>query len=154
MNRILFICLGNICRSCTAQTIFQHIVDKEGASERYYIDSAGILDYHEGEMADPRMRKHASRRGYDITHRSRPIHPEDFDSFDYVIGMDDSNISSLNRIAASTEQRARIHRMTEWCRQYDADEVPDPYYGGERGFEHVLDLLEDACQGLFAELGK
>ena len=152
MKRILFICLGNICRSCTAQTILQHIVDTEGLTDQFHIDSAGILDYHEGEMADSRMRKHAARRGYEITHRSRPVRPEDFLQFDYVIGMDDSNIRDLKRIAAPMGHQAKVHRMTQWCRKYPSPDVPDPYYGGDQGFEHVLDLLEDACQGLFEEM--
>lgn len=152
MKRILFICLGNICRSCAAQTVMQSIIDKQGLSDEFFIDSAGIIDYHEGEMADSRMRKHAAQRGYHITHRSRPVKPIDFDTFDYIIGMDASNIRDLNQIAASTPQKAKIHRMTEWCKTHDVDDVPDPYYGNDKGFVHVLDLLEDACQGLFEDL--
>lgn len=152
MISLLFVCLGNICRSCTAQTVMQSIVDRNGMSESFNIDSAGIINYHEGEMADSRMRKHAAQRGYSITHKSRPITPLDFERFDYIIGMDDSNIESLNRIATSNTERLKIHRMTEWCQNHETDVVPDPYYGGAKGFENVLDLLEDACQGLFYTL--
>lgn len=152
MHSILFICLGNICRSCTAQTVMQHIVDTNGMSEHFYIDSAGIIDYHEGEMADARMRKHAEKRGYQITHLSRPVKRQDFELFDLIIGMDDSNIRNLNEIATSSLQKSKIHRMTEWCKSYQTDVVPDPYYGGDKGFENVLDLLEDSCQGLFEYL--
>ncbi len=152
MKRILFICLGNICRSCTAQTIMQEIVDRNNMSEDFFIDSAGIIDYHEGEKADNRMRQHASARGYRITHLSRPITKADFSTFDYIIGMDNSNIKRLTSIATSNEERTKIHKMTEWCKQFDVNEVPDPYYGGDAGFERVLDLLEDACQGLYDDL--
>lgn len=152
MHRILFICHGNICRSCTAQTIMQHIVDEYGMSNNFIIDSAGIIDYHEGEMADARMRKHASKRGYNITHLSRPVSSSDFYNFDYIIGMDNNNLTSLHRIAPSCELESKIHMMTEWCEQHQDDVVLDPYYGGSLGFEKVLDLLEDACQGLFNSL--
>lgn len=149
MKRILFICLGNICRSCAAQTVMQHVVDEAGRTEEFYIDSAGIIDYHEGERADSRMRRHASRRGYDITHLSRPIKVDDFRRFDLIIGMDDSNIEALSRLVPDEACRQKIHRMTEWSTSYsDRDSVPDPYYGGDQGFELVLDMLEEACQGL------
>lgn len=151
-HKILFVCLGNICRSCAAQTVMQHIVDEHGASAQFEVDSAGIIDYHEGEPADSRMRSHAYKRGYRITHLSRPVCSDDFDHFDLIIGMDDSNISNLRRLANNAEQSSKIHRMTEWSVRFDTDVVPDPYYGGEQGFEDVLDLLEDACQQLFEEL--
>ncbi len=152
MTRILFVCLGNICRSCAAQTVMQSIVDSHQRQADFYIDSAGIIDYHEGEKADARMRSHAYERGYRITHLSRPVRQDDFREFDLIIGMDDSNIRRLNAMAPSNADKSRIHRMTEWSRSYEVDEVPDPYYGGDKGFEHVLDLLEDACQALFESL--
>ena len=153
MKKILFICLGNICRSCTAQTVMQQMVDNAGLTEQFHIDSAGIINYHEGEKADNRMRRHANQRGYRITHLSRPIKPVDFERFDLIIGMDDQNIQSLQRLAPNEAALQKIHRMTEWCRQFaDRDSVPDPYYGGDKGFELVLDLLEDACQGLLKDI--
>ncbi|MCQ2196296.1 MAG: low molecular weight phosphotyrosine protein phosphatase [Bacteroidaceae bacterium] len=152
MTRILFVCLGNICRSCAAQTVMQSIVDRNQRQADFFIDSAGIIDYHEGEQADSRMRRHAFDRGYRITHLSRPVRQDDFRDFDYIIGMDDSNIKRLNAMAPSNADKGRIHRMTEWSRAFDVDEVPDPYYGGDKGFENVLDLLEDACQVLFDSL--
>lgn len=153
MKRILFICLGNICRSCAAQTVMQHYVDAEGLNDKIYLDSAGIINVHEGEKADHRMRSHASARGYEITHLSRPIKKEDFERFDLIVGMDEGNIQSLERLAPNDIYKKKIHRMTEWCQEYaNHDVVPDPYYGGSQGFELVLDLLEDACQGLLKEL--
>ena len=149
--RILFICLGNICRSPMAQTIMQHIVDEAGMTEQFHIDSAGLIGYHEGEMADDRMRAHAQRHGYRITHRSRPIRTSDFRDFDLIIGMDDANIDRLRRLSPDLETDKKIHRMMEYSShsQEGVDHVPDPYYGGSQGFELVIDLLEDACQGLF-----
>lgn len=147
-KKILFICLGNICRSVTAQTIMQKLVDEAGLTHEYHLDSAGLIAYHQGEMADQRMRAHAARRGYTLTHRSRPVTTDDFYDFDMIIGMDDSNISKLKQLSPSLSEDEKISRMTDYCVNKVADHVPDPYYGGASGFENVLDILEDACQGL------
>lgn len=151
--KILFICLGNICRSPSAEGVMKHLVEKAGCEDEFVIDSAGILNYHQGELPDSRMRAHAIRRGYDLTHRSRPVCTEDFYNFDLIIGMDDRNMDDLKDRAPSPEACAKLHRMTEYCIRFThADHVPDPYYGGSEGFEHVLDLLEDACEGLLHHL--
>ncbi len=153
MKRILFVCLGNICRSSTAEAVMKHLVREAGREAEFEIDSAGILSYHRGELPDPRMRAHAARRGYQLTHRSRPVCTDDFLHFDLIIGMDDRNLDDLRDRAPSPEACAKIHRMTDYCLRYTwADHVPDPYYGGAEGFEHVLDLLEDACSGLLQQL--
>lgn len=151
---ILFVCLGNICRSPMAETIFNRILEKNNMSNNFKIDSAGLLDYHEGDKADHRMRNHAEKRGYEITHRSRPVVHKDFHEFDYIIGMDEQNIRQLNRLAKTPEQQYKIHKMTDFCVKLEADNIPDPYYGGDKGFEHVIDLLEDACQGLYERFTK
>ncbi|MFO7868152.1 MAG: low molecular weight protein-tyrosine-phosphatase [Bacteroidales bacterium] len=152
-TKILFVCLGNICRSPSAHTIFQHMIDKKGISEKYEIDSAGILSVHEGEMADARMRKHAEKRGYFITTRSRPVEPvADFEYYDMIIGMDNNNIRNLRSMTIVDEKLAKISKMTDYCTLFKETEIPDPYYGGFEGFEYVLDLLEDACNGLLLEL--
>lgn len=148
MKRVLFVCLGNICRSCTAEEIMRTILKREGLEKTVEVDSAGLISYHQGEQADPRMRSHASRRGYHITHLSRPVRIIDFYEFDLIIGMDDSNISHLHNLAPGLEEASKIHRMTEFCVNKVADYVPDPYYGGAQGFENVIDILEDACEGL------
>ncbi len=148
MKKILFVCLGNICRSSSAQTIMQSLVDEAGLTHEFHLDSAGILNYHQGEMADPRMRAHAARRGYNITHLSRPVETSDFYDFDLILGMDDSNIDDLHDRCPDPVLQYKIGRMTDYCRLKQADHVPDPYYGGAQGFENVLDLLEDACSGL------
>lgn len=151
---ILFVCLGNICRSPMAQTVFENILANNGKSGCFEVDSAGLGGWHEGEKADPRMRAHAFRRGYNITHRARPVRKNDFDRFDYIIGMDEQNIHALRNRAENEEQRAKILRMTDFLQQLSANAVPDPYYGGAEGFEHVIDLLEDACEGLYRFISK
>lgn len=152
-HRILFVCLGNICRSSSAEGVMKHLVEEAGRADEFVIDSAGILSYHQGELPDPRMHAHAARRGYNLVHRSRPIRTSDFDDFDLIIGMDDRNIEDLKERAPSVEAERKICRMTDFCTRFtEADHVPDPYYGGAEGFEYVLDLLEDACAGLLEEL--
>lgn len=153
MKKILFVCLGNICRSCTAEEIMRTVLQREGLDREVLVDSAGLISYHQGEQADHRMRAHASRRGYHITHLSRPVCMTDFYDFDLIIGMDDSNISRLRDLAPSIEEEAKIHRMTEYCISKVVDHVPDPYYGGAQGFENVIDILEDACEGLLQAIG-
>ena len=124
------------------------LLRREGLDKMIEVDSAGLISYHQGEQADPRMRAHASRRGYRITHLSRPVRTTDFYDFDLIIGMDESNISRLRELAPSLEAEEKIHRMTDYCTRKVADHVPDPYYGGAQGFENVIDILEDACEGL------
>ena len=152
MKRILFVCLGNICRSSSAEEIMRTLVKKAGLEHEIEVDSAGILSYHEGELPDSRMRMHASRRGYDLTHRSRPVKTMDFFEFDMLIGMDDRNIQDLTDRSPDLDSLKKIHRMTDFCRTKVADHVPDPYYGGAQGFENVLDILEDACESLLISL--
>ena len=153
MKRILFVCLGNICRSSSAEGVMKQLICDAGCEEEFEIDSAGILSYHQGELPDSRMRAHASRRGSRLTHRSRPVCTDDFFHFDLIVGMDDRNIEDLKERCPSLELEQKIHRMTEYCTRFtEADHVPDPYYGGAEGFEYVLDLLEDACAGLLQQL--
>lgn len=152
MKRILFVCLGNICRSSSAEEVMRTFIKRKGLEKEIEVDSAGILSYHEGELPDSRMRMHASRRGYSLTHRSRPVRTLDFYDFDMIIGMDDWNIQDLKDRAPSPEAEKKIYRMTDFCRTKLVDYVPDPYYGGAQGFENVLDILEDACEGLLISL--
>ncbi|MBO5780623.1 MAG: low molecular weight phosphotyrosine protein phosphatase [Muribaculaceae bacterium] len=152
--KILFVCLGNICRSPAAEGVMKTIVDELGASSLFYIDSAGTGGYHVGDDPDHRMRIHARRRGYELQHKCRKVSELDFDRFDLIIGMDDSNIANLRRLAPTVEAEAKIHRMAEYIDLaggfYDA--VPDPYYEGSEGFELVLDLLENGCRNLANQL--
>lgn len=129
------------------------MLKEAGCEERFVVDSAGISSYHRGELPDGRMRAHAARRGYDLTHRSRPVRTDDFYDFDLIIGMDDRNIDDLKERAPSDAEWKKIRRMTEFCTKFvHADHVPDPYYGGAEGFEYVFDILEDACAGLLSEM--
>lgn len=146
--RILFVCLGNICRSPSAEGVMKKLVKEAGLENEFEIDSAGILSVHQGELPDSRMRRHASLRGYVLDSRSRPVITSDFYDFDLIIGMDDRNIQDLKDRAPDLESVAKIHHMTEYSRAFTYNYVPDPYFGGDAGFELVLDLLEDACVGL------
>lgn len=148
MKRILFVCLGNICRLAAAEEIMRNRVVHAGLEKEIDLDSAGLSSYHQGDPADSRMRAHAARRGYRITHLSRPVGYHDFFDFDMLIGMDDSNLTGLRNLAPGLPEEQKIYRMTDFCRRIPADHVPDPYYGGDSGFETVLDILEDACDGL------
>ena len=152
--KILFVCLGNICRSSSAEEVMRTFINREGLEDKIEVDSAGILSIHQGELPDSRMRMHAYHRGYTLTHRSRPVCTEDFLEFDMLLGMDDRNVQDLKDRAPSPEAEKNIHRMTDYCRTKLVDYVPDPYYGGAQGFETVLDILEDACEGLLEEIRK
>lgn len=145
-------CLGNICRSPMAEGVFKAILSREGNQSLIEVDSAGLIDYHQGALPDSRMRQHASRRGYTLVHRSRPVTTADFDKFDLIVAMDNQNVRGLQQIAKNSEQTLKIRKMTDYCCRLKANEVPDPYYGNEEGFEYVIDLLEDACEGLYASL--
>lgn len=148
-RRILFVCLGNICRSPAAEGIMKSIVEAEGAVD-FAIDSAGTARYHIGELPDHRMRIHARRRGIELDHHCRQVTSIDFEDFDLVIGMDDSNLANLRRIAPSPEAERKILAMSEFFnKSTHYDYVPDPYYEGAEGFELVLDLLEEGCRNLY-----
>jgi len=151
---LLFVCLGNICRSPSAEAIMNAVIVKAGETSNYTCDSAGIINNHEGERADSRMRHHAARRSYDLTSISRQFKSKtDFDKFDLIIGMDDQNIRDLKSQARNTNDLKKIVSMTDYCTVFTHYKtVPDPYYGGDAGFELVLDLLEDACEGLLNQM--
>ena len=146
---VLFVCLGNICRSPSAEAVFRHLVEQAGLTGDFDIDSAGTIAAHSGEKADARMQQHASRRGYKLTSISRKVNPKlDFDRFDYIIAMDDQNKRDLLAMARNANDVSKISKMTDYASHSSYTSVPDPYYGGASGFELVLDLLEDACEGL------
>lgn len=151
---ILFVCMGNICRSPMAEGVFHSILKREGRTHEYNIDSAGTIGYHTGELPDSRMRKHASLRGYTLNHLSRKVTCNDFEVFDLLVAMDDANFDDLCDLASSTEEKNKVVKMTGFCQKHTASHIPDPYYGGDSGFEHVIDLLEDACEGLYNSISK
>ena len=151
--RVLFVCLGNICRSPAAEGVMRRIVAEAGMDERFEIDSAGTGRYHIGQLPDNRMRIHARRRGLELTHRCRQVCEADFERFDIIVGMDDSNLANLRRVSPSPEGDAKIVPMAAFvdvAMRYDY--IPDPYYEGAEGFELVLDLLQNACDNLFHAL--
>ena len=151
---VLFVCLGNICRSPAAEGIFKKMVADEGLENEILVDSAGTSGWHEGELPDDRMRMHGQRRGYDFSSRSRKFGEKDFGIFDYIIVMDDDNYRNVKKLAKSKEDVAKIHLMTDFSDKYSHSHVPDPYYGGSSGFELVMDLLEDACENLLNRIAK
>ena len=141
-------CMGNICRSPAAEGILRKKVCEAGLDAFFKIDSAGMYDAHAGELPDMRMRRAALVRGYELLSRSRPVRKDDFYRFDLIIGMDNVNIRYLRQIAPDKMLLHKVHGMTEYLRHHRADHVPDPYYGGQEAFLYVLDLLEDACDGI------
>ncbi|CAI8615845.1 unnamed protein product [Vicia faba] len=153
---VLFVCLGNICRSPAAEGVFTDLVKKRGFDSKFRIDSAGTINYHEGNEADPRMRAASKRRGIQITSLSRPIKSSDFVEFDLILAMDKQNkediLEAFNRWKfrdpIPKDAHKKVKLMCSYCKKNSETEVPDPYYGGPQGFEKVLDLLEDACESL------
>lgn len=152
MVRVIFVCLGNICRSPSAEAVMNSLIEKKGLSGKIECDSAGTIAYHAGEPADPRMKKHALKRGYNLTSIARKFTAEDFENFDYIIAMDRSNYTDILALDKNAEFVDKISMMTNYCTEHDDDDVPDPYYGGPQGFEHVLELLEDATAGLLEKI--
>lgn len=151
--RVLFVCLGNICRSPAAQGVLQSIVREHGDEHRWHIDSAGIGSWHTGQLPDKRMRVHAGRRGYDLTHHARQVRATDFEDFDLIIAMDSANAEDLRELAPTVEDTAKIVPMIDFCTlATNQNCVPDPYYEGAEGFELVLDMLENACANLYTAL--
>lgn len=154
-QRVLFVCLGNICRSPAAEAVFRKFVEDDNLADQFIIDSAGISGWHKGEPAHKTMRKLGAQRGYDVSSISRPFDPNaDYDKFDYIIGMDRENIYDLKSRARTKENLAKITPMTKYAITFDIDEVPDPYACGEDAYNHVLDILEDACRGLLETIKK
>lgn len=152
-KKILFVCLGNICRSPSAEAVFKKLVENKDVANQFEIDSAGTYAYHAGESADARMMKHAAKRNYQLTSISRGFDPRrDFDYFDMVIAMDKENLYNLRQFARSKEDLGKLSMMTDYSKSFNYDHIPDPYYGGSAGFELVLDLLEDAGEGLYQHI--
>jgi protein-tyrosine phosphatase len=150
---VLFVCLGNICRSPLAEAVFRALVDEEGLSDRFTIDSAGTSSYHTGDSPDPRTVRSAATRGVRVQHAARQIAQEDFARFDYVLTMDAENLRRTLRLAERSSGASEVRLLRSFDPEAEQDaEVPDPYFGGPRGFEDVHDLVERACRGLLRHI--
>ncbi|BCL75031.1 phosphotyrosine protein phosphatase [Jeongeupia sp. HS-3] len=154
MNKysVVFVCTGNICRSPTADGVLLKMVEEAGLAASVVVDSAGTQDYHVGEAPDRRAQAHAKKRGYDLSGlRARQVELSDFSRFDLILAMDTSHMRVLER-HCPPEHQAKIKLFLDFANQAHEREVPDPYYGGDAGFEHVLDLVEDGCAGLLTHV--
>ena len=150
--QVLFVCLGNICRSPTAEAIMNSLVKKNKLDGIIVCDSAGTSGHHDGNESDPRTISHAKKRGHDVTSRSRPFAPLDFSKFDYILTMDDENHADLRKLDTDRQFAAKVFRMVQFCTTQNFKEVPDPYYGGDENFYQVIDILEYACAGLLKKI--
>lgn len=154
MTKILFVCTGNICRSPTAEGVAQHAIQAAGLQDLLEVDSAGTHGHHVGEAPDPRARMVAGRRGYDLSAlRARKLESRDFQEFDLLLAMDAGHLEIMQR-ACPEVYRPKLGLFMSYARNFNVDEVPDPYFGGEKGFEVVLDYCEDAVRGLIEALTK
>lgn len=150
--KVLFVCMGNICRSPTAEAVFRHYVEEAGLVESILIDSAGTHDYHIGDAPDARTQRTAKQRGYDMSNlRGRQVEAGDFTRFDYVLAMDEANLDILKRLCPRDAQ-SHLGLFLQFAESHSEREVPDPYYGGADGFERVLDMVEDAANGLLQHI--
>lgn len=152
-KKLLFVCLGNICRSPAGEAVMKSLVKERGLEKKIACDSAGTAAYHVGSKADSRMRKHGSQRGYQLTSIARQFDPStDFDRFDYILAMDEDNYHNILSTDSTGKYHNKVHRMVDFCQRIKSSHVPDPYYGGAEGFEEVLDILEDSCGNLLDQL--
>lgn len=153
-KKVLFVCHGNICRSPTAEGVARHYLRTRGLAHAVEVESAGTHGYHVGEAPDPRTIAAAGRRGIDLSDkRARRVGPQDFEKFDLVLAMDRHNLNNLER-ACPPEHRGKLRLFMSYSRNFDTEEVPDPYFGGPAGFDRVIDMVEDAIEGLLDELAR
>lgn len=152
--RVLLVCMGNICRSPTAEGVLRYFIKCNNLGDKVEVDSAGTHGYHVGEAPDSRTQRAAAARGYNLSQlRARKVARQDLDYFDLILAMDRSNLDNLRRMA-TPEQQERLGLFMDYARNFDDDEVPDPYYGLGHGFDLVLDMVEDASQGLVEDIKK
>lgn len=151
IKSILFVCMGNICRSPSAENVMRKFLEEEGLENQVRCDSAGTINYHAGRSPDPRMTVAGKRRGYAMTGTARQVTAKDLDEFDLIIAMDNDNFADLEKLATDSNKH-KLKKFCEYCVHHSDTEVPDPYYGGAEGFEHVLDLLEDGCEEILEQI--
>lgn len=148
MIKLLFVCLGNICRSPSAENIMNYLIEKEGLKDKIICDSAGTSSYHIGSPPDARMRAAAKKRGIKLKGKARQLEDFDLEFYDLILAMDKSNYQDILMLDRRGQYQDKIKLMCDFATQHTDQEVPDPYYGGESGFNYVIDLLLDSCQGL------
>lgn len=151
-RKILFVCMGNICRSPAAEIIFRDLVQKADRHKEFLIDSAGTIGLHQGNPPDARMRRHLAQKGYQVFGSSRKIVANDLATFDLILVMDEANERDVKSLDPHGHYQSKIRRLTDFSNQHQMNEVPDPYYGGEEGFAQVVELIEDSCSGLLRSL--
>ncbi|MEM9156626.1 MAG: low molecular weight protein-tyrosine-phosphatase [Cyanobacteria bacterium P01_F01_bin.33] len=151
-NRLLFVCLGNICRSPTAENVMRYLVEEAGLSDRITCDSAGTSSYHIGSPPDRRMQQAARAKGMTLTGEARQFRAEDLEAFDLILAMDRQNYRDILLLDPERRFADKVKMMCDYCTEYPDREVPDPYYGGGDGFRYVVELLQDACSGLLREM--
>lgn len=150
--KILFVCLGNICRSPAAEGMLRHMLKNSFAESDIHIESCGLGDWHTGKLPDERMREAAKNRGVILSSRAQKVHPSFFDRFDLILAADNKVMNELYRYALTPEAKAKLHLITHYSTLYRDEEIPDPYYDSEAGFEHVLDMIEDSCEGIIQHI--
>jgi protein-tyrosine phosphatase len=154
MKRILFVCMGNICRSPAAEIVFRKMVEDAGMEQRFDIDSAGTIGFHKGKPPDSRMAAHLAKNGYKVEGRSRQLTASDLREFDLILTMDEDNLADALSLDPTGEFRHKVKPFVDFLTGHDELRIPDPYYGGEEGFAHVIELLEDGCAELLDHLSK
>jgi protein-tyrosine phosphatase len=152
--RVLFVCLGNICRSPAAEIIFRKQVTDAGHAAEFEIDSCGTIGHHQGSPPDSRMAETLRQKGYTVKGSARQIQTADLENFDLIVTMDETNLADVRQLARTAGSESKVRPFMSFCRHHDDLRVPDPYYGGQRGFDHVIRLLEDGCEGILEELKK
>ena len=152
MVNVLFVCMGNICRSPSGEAVMNKLIKRADLSDKIECDSAGTIAHHEGEPADARMKRHALNRGFRLTSIARRFRNVDFENFEYIIAMDRANYNDLISFDIEKKYSNKLFMMTDFSENGKYNEVPDPYYGGPEGFEEVLDILEESCEGLLKKI--
>ncbi len=152
MNKILFLCMGNICRSPAAHCVFQHLVDQAGVTDQFELESAGTIGFHVGSSPDKRMQHCMRTRNIPIIGHSRQLKPSDLEVYDLILAMDNDNLIDARALDPYGKLHHKVQLFCDYCTAHRQTEVPDPYYGGDCGFEHVLDLIQDGCANLFKKL--